>query len=465
MSETTPPTPTQQPGGDTLDRIFGWLRGLGIRRDTDDRWVSGVSAGLAHRLGVDPIVVRALFVVLACFGGFGITAYLVLWAALPSTTGDILAEKAVRHGDGWAIVLLVVAAFSLFGGPVFAHGDGWWAAGWLVPAAIVAWVVYRLARKEPIVPTGIRSSTSPTSGYGSSGYGATGDPAWSSYGASDGTSAATTGTTYQAAGSGTSYADPTYATPTASGAAGAGSGSGPAYPPPAYPPTGATASPPRPPRPKRRGPGAGVSVLGLGLALVGYGVGYLVQDTVGFSGGPVTLGLITALATLGLFLVVLGVMGRSGGFNGFVATLLAIATAGAVLLPGVRFTDGVGDRTWRPADSASEQTFRLGAGDSTLDLSRLSTDPATPSHISVSQGVGDLTIEVPAGLTAQVSSTVGVGDISLDGRRLASRPASSHDRDSGNRDGSATTVVGDGPVDVYVESSLGLGSTHIRQVS
>ncbi len=453
MNDTTPPAPGPQPRGDALDRLFDWLRALGIRRDTDSRWVSGVSSGLAARLGVDPIVVRAGFVLLAFFGGFGVTAYLVLWLVLPSLSGDILLERALRHGQGWPIVLLIVAASSMFGGPFFAHNDRWWAAGWVVPAAVVAWVVYRLARKEPLVPTGIsRPSTPPTEGYG-----AVGEP--TTYTASD--RLGESGTPYPA-GPGSSYAAPS----------GSGSAYSPAYGPgtgPAYGTTGSAygtvtgpAPAPRPGRPRRRGPGAGVTLLGLGLGLVGFGLGYLGRGVLGVGGDAVTFGLITALATIGLFLVVLGLVGRSGGFTGFVALVLLVVTAAAAFVPGVRFSDGIGDRVWVAAPRATDQSFRLGIGDSTLDLSALPTDPATPVSITVEQGVGDLTVQVPTGLTVEITSRVGAGDISLDGRRIASRPPSSHDD---HRSGPVTTVIGDGPVAVHVSTRLGLGSTYLKQVT
>jgi phage shock protein C len=47
-------------------------------RSRDDRMVFGVSAGLAHYLGIDPVLVRLLFVLLTLAGGHGILIYLIL---------------------------------------------------------------------------------------------------------------------------------------------------------------------------------------------------------------------------------------------------------------------------------------------------------------------------------------------------------------------------------------------------
>ena len=41
-----------------LDRFFAALRGIGVRRRTDDKWIAGVCSGLADRLGGHPVMVR-----------------------------------------------------------------------------------------------------------------------------------------------------------------------------------------------------------------------------------------------------------------------------------------------------------------------------------------------------------------------------------------------------------------------
>jgi signal transduction histidine kinase len=49
-------------------------------RAPGERVVAGVAAGLGRRIGVDPVLVRITFVVLALAGGVGVLAYGVLWA-------------------------------------------------------------------------------------------------------------------------------------------------------------------------------------------------------------------------------------------------------------------------------------------------------------------------------------------------------------------------------------------------
>ncbi|HEY0002121.1 MAG TPA: PspC domain-containing protein [Actinoplanes sp.] len=49
-----------------------------------DRWIAGVCAGLAHRFGLAPNMVRLIFVVSCLLPGPQFLLYLVLWALLPN---------------------------------------------------------------------------------------------------------------------------------------------------------------------------------------------------------------------------------------------------------------------------------------------------------------------------------------------------------------------------------------------
>ena len=81
----TSPTSEGQHSG--LDSFFSAVRGIGIRRRTDNKWVGGVCSGIATRLRIDPVVVRAGLILLILFGGVGIAAYLVAWVLLPDSAG------------------------------------------------------------------------------------------------------------------------------------------------------------------------------------------------------------------------------------------------------------------------------------------------------------------------------------------------------------------------------------------
>jgi phage shock protein C len=54
-----------------------------VLRRTTDRVIGGVCAGLGRYLGIDPVLVRIAFVVLALAGGGGIVLYIVAWILIP----------------------------------------------------------------------------------------------------------------------------------------------------------------------------------------------------------------------------------------------------------------------------------------------------------------------------------------------------------------------------------------------
>ncbi|HEV8153833.1 MAG TPA: PspC domain-containing protein [Solirubrobacteraceae bacterium] len=54
-----------------------------LRREREGRLLGGVCTGLARHLGVDPLLVRVVFVAAAAAGGFGVGVYALLWLLLP----------------------------------------------------------------------------------------------------------------------------------------------------------------------------------------------------------------------------------------------------------------------------------------------------------------------------------------------------------------------------------------------
>jgi phage shock protein C len=52
-------------------------------RSRDDRIISGVCGGLGEFFGIDPTLIRIIFVLLAIFGGSGIVIYLVMLLIVP----------------------------------------------------------------------------------------------------------------------------------------------------------------------------------------------------------------------------------------------------------------------------------------------------------------------------------------------------------------------------------------------
>ncbi len=61
-------------------------------RDDDNAYIGGVSAGLAHYFGIDPLWVRLIWVILFFGAGTGLLVYIILWCLIPAanSTADKL---------------------------------------------------------------------------------------------------------------------------------------------------------------------------------------------------------------------------------------------------------------------------------------------------------------------------------------------------------------------------------------
>ena len=76
-------------------------------RPNDDRWIGGVCAGLGGYFGIDPTVIRILFVLFSIFVGGGIggvIVYFILWLVIPEEGGaadeDIVAKNITDDDEG-----------------------------------------------------------------------------------------------------------------------------------------------------------------------------------------------------------------------------------------------------------------------------------------------------------------------------------------------------------------------------
>ena len=48
-----------------------------------DRKLAGVCGGLAEYLGLEPTIVRIIWILCFFLGGFGLLAYLIMWLVMP----------------------------------------------------------------------------------------------------------------------------------------------------------------------------------------------------------------------------------------------------------------------------------------------------------------------------------------------------------------------------------------------
>ena len=54
-----------------------------LKRSRSESMIAGVCGGLGEYFGIDPTVVRLVFVLLALLGGHGVLVYLILWIVMP----------------------------------------------------------------------------------------------------------------------------------------------------------------------------------------------------------------------------------------------------------------------------------------------------------------------------------------------------------------------------------------------
>ncbi len=82
--------------------------GKQLTRSRSDYMLGGVCAGLGRYFGIDPTIVRLVFVLLAISGGSGVLLYLVLWIVIPREdlvqsqgplTGDEFGRRARQMGE------------------------------------------------------------------------------------------------------------------------------------------------------------------------------------------------------------------------------------------------------------------------------------------------------------------------------------------------------------------------------
>ncbi len=54
-----------------------------LLRSRTDTMIAGVCSGLANFFGIDPTIMRLIFVLLFFLGGNGLLIYLILWIVVP----------------------------------------------------------------------------------------------------------------------------------------------------------------------------------------------------------------------------------------------------------------------------------------------------------------------------------------------------------------------------------------------
>jgi signal transduction histidine kinase len=87
-----------------------------IVRSRDNRVLLGVAGGLGERLGVDPVLIRVAFAVLAIAGGSGVVLYLLAWAVSVEPDDETATARPVRRPSvrqAFALGLVVLGTMLL----------------------------------------------------------------------------------------------------------------------------------------------------------------------------------------------------------------------------------------------------------------------------------------------------------------------------------------------------------------
>ena len=114
-----------------------------------------MASGIAHRLGVDPLIIRGVLIVLTVFAGIGVLAYGLAWALLPEPDGRIHVQEAAAGrwtaGMTGALITSVIGFPSLgtgvWGWDRFGFGAFVWTVFW-VGGAI--YLIYYLTQRNKI---------------------------------------------------------------------------------------------------------------------------------------------------------------------------------------------------------------------------------------------------------------------------------------------------------------------------
>jgi phage shock protein PspC (stress-responsive transcriptional regulator) len=446
-SESTPPPPPADDSAPTAElppppaaplagnRFFAWMRGLGITREPG--WIGGVAAGVAARLGVDPLIVRGIIVVVAVLGGPAFLLYAAAWLLLPDQNDKIHLEEVFKGrldspiaGIGAFVLLsmLPVTQGFWFAGSAF-WGEPFWGAAtgralWTVVLLglgvwFVVWVARRSGRasnaplvtpattdaRPETIPEPAPSATAAAAADTAAGPGARPSApaatasaeefaAWrqqqAQWKAENDAFRARQASEQRAASlaAQAQYREERAARRAIELAHHARTRSNPLY-----------------------------SFVFIGSSFIVGGLTTLAVGDGAITGAAILAGLGAMLAVLAVAIIVNGARGkRPGGSQGVAAIVLAVLLVAAVVPQGpnisyadnARFEPQADDYDW------TNQVFFVGTGDTVVDLTDYFSEPLPAGetnqyfdNFTLVSGVGDVTVIVPADAEFSYNATIG----------------------------------------------------------
>lgn len=373
--------------------FFGWIRSHGIHRGRD-RWIGGVSSGLAQRFGIDPLILRGIFIVLTLFAGIGVLLYGLAWAFLPEPDGRIHVQEAGagRWASGMtgALITTIIGLTGLGGGFWGWSHNGFggflWTVFWVGGAIYLIYYLTQRSKARNGAPT--TANPRPAGPGGNAAFAAAHPPA--PYPPVPPTSV-----------------NPPYGGGRYGGGSDGGGVYGGGYQPPQGPPYAPKARPP--------GPGAPAVAITVGSALlVGGGLKALGAGNMISLGEPANaIVWASGAAVLGLGIIIAGMRGRTSGILGFFAAV-------ALLVGGIFNVVGDGKRVrftqvdWTPASiSQATDGYNVTAGRGTVDLTKLrlgtplTADVVVPLDITAS----NVTVVIPNDVPVYVMADMTMGNM------------------------------------------------------
>lgn len=373
--------------------FFEWVRGNGVYRGSD-RWIGGVASGIAHRTGVDPLIVRGIFIVLALFAGIGVLLYGIAWALLPEPDGRIHVQEAGAGrwtgGMTGALITTILGFPSLGTGFWGWEGNGFggfiWAVFWI---GAITYLIYFLVQRNrnrggiPAMNTNAQPGTPGAAAFSGGPY----------------ASVPTSGS-FPPAGPNGPY--------------GPGGPYGPSGPYDGGFRTPAGATPP-PAKPRKFGPGAPAVAITAGTALlVGGGIKALDAGNVidlGDSANAVVWA--GAAAVLGLGILISGLRGRTSGILGFFAVVaLIIGGIFNVVQNGDRFRSQQVD--WTPVTiEQAREGFDITGRQGTVDLTKLNVPGPLTSDVVIPLDItaSNVDVIIPDNVPVKIEADMTMGNL------------------------------------------------------
>lgn len=402
--------------------FFNWIRSHGISRGRD-RWMGGVASGIAHRFGIDPLIVRGIFIILTLFAGIGILLYGVAWALLPEPDGRIHAQEA---GAGrWSAGMTGALITTIVGLPSL--GRGFWGWGWNgVPGILwtlfwvggIVYLVYFLVQRS--------KARNARQTMGTHNYAAPGSPGGAGTHASAGYPAGPHGAGGYDAG--------------AYGAGGPANPSGPVHPAGPYPPAGV---PNRPERPRRQGPGAAIVAVSAGAALLVGGTLKLLDagNVIHLGGAANAVVWAAGAAVLGLGILVAGLRGRTSGLLGFLAVATLVIGGIFNIVPNADHFR-LQNAQWNPVSiDDARKGYDITGANGTVDLTKLNLTAPLGSDVVVPVDVtaSNIKLLIPATVPVEVQADMTFANLKQDGSAVTQSNGGT--RDSFNTDKPGARLV------------------------